>query len=77
MRGYELAKSHGLQVQFICTFTSHSVQFKEDIFNFFLENDLTLKLHPGIAVLRSDEPDKWALSPEKYVSCWFTCWTST
>jgi uncharacterized protein len=66
MRGYELAKSHGLQVQFICTFTSYSEQFKEDIFNFFLENDLTLKLHPALPSLRSDEPDKWALSPEKY-----------
>ncbi len=66
MKGYELAKMHGLQVQFICTFTSHSVQFKEDIFNFFLENDLTLKLHPALPSLRSDEPDKWALSPEKY-----------
>jgi len=33
-----LAKSHGLQVQFICTFTSYSVQFKEQIFNHFLEN---------------------------------------
>jgi uncharacterized protein len=66
MRGYELAKEHGLQVQFICTFTSHSVQFKEDIFNFFLENDLTLKLHPALPSLRSNEPDKWALSPEKY-----------
>jgi uncharacterized protein len=66
MHGYELAKEHGLQVQFICTFTSHSVQFKEDIFNFFLENDLTLKLHPALPSLRSNEPDKWALSPEKY-----------
>lgn len=66
MRGYELAKEHGLQVQFICTFTSHSVQFKEDIFNFFLENDLTLKLHPALPSLRSNDPDKWALSPEKY-----------
>ena len=59
MRGYELAKEHGLQVQFICTFTSHSVQFKEDIFNFFLENDLTLKLHPALPSLRSNEPEKY------------------
>jgi len=66
MRGYELAKMHGLSVQFICTFTSYSVQFKEDIFNFFLENGLTLKLHPALPSLRSGEPDKWALSPEKY-----------
>ncbi len=66
MRGYELAKEHGLSVQFICTFTSYSVQFKEEIFNFFLENGLTLKLHPALPSLRSGEPDKWALSPEKY-----------
>jgi uncharacterized protein len=66
MKGYELAKSHGLQVQFICTFTSYSVQFKEEIFNHFLKNGLTLKLHPALPSLRSDEPDKWALSPEKY-----------
>jgi uncharacterized protein len=66
MRGYELAIEHGLSVQFICTFTSYSVQFKEDIFNFFLENGLTLKLHPALPSLRSGEPDKWALSPEKY-----------
>ena len=66
MKGYELAKERGLQVQFICTFTSYSVQFKEEIFNYFLENGLTLKLHPALPSLKSDEPDKWALSPEKY-----------
>jgi len=66
MRGYELAKKHGLQVQFICTFTSHSVQFKEDIFKFFMYNRLTLKLHPALPSLKSYEPDRWTLSPEKY-----------
>jgi uncharacterized protein len=66
MRGYELAKKHGLQVQFICTFTSHSVQFKEDIFKFFMHNRLTLKLHPALPSLKSYEPDRWTLSPEKY-----------
>jgi uncharacterized protein len=66
MKGYELARSHGIQVQFICTFTSYSVQFKEQIFNHFLENGLALKLHPALPSLRSDEPDKWALSPEQY-----------
>jgi uncharacterized protein len=66
MRGYEIAKEHGLQVQFICTFTSYSVQYKEDIFNFFLKNGLVLKLHPALPSLRSQEPDKWALAPEEY-----------
>lgn len=66
MRGYEIAKDHGLNVQFICTFTSYSVKFKEDIFNFFLENGLTLKLHPALPSLRDKDPEKWALDPEEY-----------
>ena len=66
MRGYEIAREHGLQVQFICTFTSYSVKFKEDIFNYFLENGLTLKLHPALPSLRSQDPEKWALDPEEH-----------
>ena len=66
MRGYEIARAHGLAVRFICTFTSYSVKFKEEIFNFFMENGLTLKLHPALPSLRSEGPDKWALDPEEY-----------
>ncbi len=66
MKGYEIAKSHDLQVSFISTFTSYSIQYKEDIFNFFLENGLNLKLHPALPSLRDENPEKWALSPEEY-----------
>jgi uncharacterized protein len=66
MRGYEIAKAHGLNVRFICTFTSYSVKFREDIFNYFLENDLTLKLHPALPSLRNENPKQWALDPEEY-----------
>jgi uncharacterized protein len=66
MQGYEIAKANDLQVSFICTFTSYSIDLKEDIFNFFLENNLNLKLHPALPSLRDENPDKWALSPEKY-----------
>ena len=66
MKGYEIAKSHGLKVSFISTFTSYSIDFMEDIFNFFLENDLNLKLHPSLPSLRDENPEKWALSPERY-----------
>ncbi|HID27912.1 MAG TPA: TIGR04083 family peptide-modifying radical SAM enzyme [Methanosarcinales archaeon] len=66
MQGYEIACAHGLKVSFICTFTSYSVKFKEDIFNFFLENGLTLKLHPALPSLRDENPEKWALDPEEY-----------
>jgi uncharacterized protein len=66
MRGYEIAKAHGLKVSFSSTFTSYSIDYKEDIFNFFLEKGLTLKLHPALPSLRSEDPSKWAIDPEKY-----------
>jgi uncharacterized protein len=66
MKGYEIAKSHNLKVSFICTFTSHSVNYKEDILNYFIENGLTLKLHPSLPSMRDENPEKWALSPEEY-----------
>ncbi|MDO5836888.1 MAG: TIGR04083 family peptide-modifying radical SAM enzyme [Methanobacterium sp.] len=66
MKGYEIAREEELQVSFISTFTSYSIQYKEDIFNFFLENGLNLKLHPALPSLRDDNPEKWALSPEEY-----------
>ncbi len=66
MRGYEIARAHGLNVRFICTFTSHSVEYKEDIFNFFLQHGFDLKLHPALPSLRDRNPEKWALAPEKY-----------
>jgi len=66
MRGYEIAKAHGLSVRFICTFTCVSVKSREEIFTFFRDNGLILKLHPALPSLRSDEPRKWALDPEEY-----------
>ena len=66
MHGYQIAKAHNLKVSFICTFTSYSIQHKEAILNYFLENDLTLKLHPSLPSMRDDNPDEWALSPEDY-----------
>ncbi|MCK9151570.1 TIGR04083 family peptide-modifying radical SAM enzyme [Methanobacterium alcaliphilum] len=66
MQGYKIAKEKGLSVSFISTFTSHSINLKEDIFHFFLENNLNLKLHPALPSLRSESPDKWAIAPEEY-----------
>jgi uncharacterized protein len=66
MRGYEVARSFGLRVSFICTFTNYSVQFREEIFNFFLQNRFRLKLHPALPSLRGNNPEKWALPPEEY-----------
>ncbi|WAC05527.1 MAG: TIGR04083 family peptide-modifying radical SAM enzyme [Methanoregula sp.] len=66
MRGYEIAKANGLDVRFICTFTSTSVKSREAIFDFFLKNGFTMKLHPALPSLRSENPNQWALEPEEY-----------
>ena len=66
MRGYRIAQEHGLSVRFITTFTSYSEKYREEIFNFYLENGWILKFHPALPSLRGDEPEKWALDPEEY-----------
>ena len=66
MKGYEIARSHGLDVRFICTFTKVSVKSREEIFEFFKQNGFTLKLHPALPSLRSHDPSEWALPPEEY-----------
>jgi uncharacterized protein len=66
MQGYEIARTHGVQVRFICTFTAQSVKQREDIFNFFLKNGFTMKLHPALPSLRSNQPGQWALNPQEY-----------
>lgn len=66
MEGYQIAKEHGLNVRFICTFTNISVKKREEIFNFFKDEGLVMKLHPALPSLKGDNPLKWALSPEEY-----------
>jgi uncharacterized protein len=66
MMGYEIARTHGLNVRFITTFTSHSIKFKEEIFNFYLEKGFTLKLHPCLLSLKGENPKKWTIDPEEY-----------
>jgi len=66
MQGFEIAKVHGLNVRFICTFTNKSIHHKEEIFDFFKKNGFVLKLHPALPSLRSENPKEWALEPVDY-----------
>lgn len=66
MKGYHIAQEHGLSVRFICTFTSGSVRQREEIFRFFLDNHLTMKLHPALPSLRGSDPSRYALEPAQY-----------
>lgn len=66
LRGYKIARDNGLKVNFICTFTSESFRRKEEIFGFFMENGMALKLHPALPSLRDGKVEEWALDPEAY-----------
>ena len=66
MKGYEIAKKHGLDVSFISTFTNYSIKHKEEIFNFFKENGLNMKIHPALPSIKSHKSDNFALDVEDY-----------
>ena len=57
MQGFSVAQNHGLEVRFICTFTRHSVEEREKIVQFFLDQGFTMKLHPALPSLRNSNPD--------------------
>jgi len=66
MKGYNIATENGVRVSFICTFTSYSKDFEEEIYNFFLDNGYNMKLHAALPSLRGDNADPWALSQEDH-----------
>lgn len=66
LEGYETAKKHGLNVSFISTFTNTSIKQKEEIFEFFKENGLNLKIHPALPSIKSHKSDNFALEPKDY-----------
>lgn len=66
MHGYEVAKENGLNVSFISTFTNFSIKHKEEIFNFFKDNHLNMKIHPALSSIKSHKSDNFALDPEDY-----------
>lgn len=66
LKGYEIAKKHGLRVSFISTFTNYSIKHKEEIFNFFKENGFNMKIHPALPSIKSHKSDNFALEPEDY-----------
>jgi len=66
MESYKLARDNGVNVSFICTFTSYSKDYKDEIYDFFLENSFNMKLHAALPSLRSDNADPWALDDEDH-----------
>ena len=66
MAGIERARSHGINIGCICTFTRQSIEFIDKIFDFFLREGLNFSVHSALPSLRYPNADRWSLSAEKH-----------
>jgi uncharacterized protein len=72
MRGVELAHQYGLDAGVICTFTARSAQRADEVFDFFLKQNLSFSIHAALPVLpsgacQSSPPSlPWVLAPPDY-----------
>ena len=76
MKGYRVALENGLEVRFICTFTSYSVQFREEIFRFFMENGFVLNCTRPCLRFGTTTPAGGPWNRKRTEISWSTCWTS-
>jgi len=65
MAGIERARSNGLAVGCICTFTAQSAKRAGDVFDFFLREGLGFGIHAALPPL-DHSADGYALSPKDY-----------
>lgn len=66
MSKYQLAKENGLNINFVLTVTDYSKDYSKDIYDFFKENGINLKIHAALPSLRGDNADIWALPQEEH-----------
>ncbi|MGZ6265707.1 MAG: TIGR04083 family peptide-modifying radical SAM enzyme [Candidatus Limnocylindrales bacterium] len=61
MAGIERARSHGLEVGCICTFTAQSAPRANEIFDFFVAEGLSFSVHAAVSSLRYPDAAGWSL----------------
>lgn len=66
MAGIERARSNGISIGCICTFTPQSVPYAGEIFDFFVREELNFTIHAALPSLRYPEANGWDLSPEAH-----------
>ena len=66
MKKGHLAEENGLNINFVCTFTSYSKDFSNQIYDFFKDNGYILKIHAALPSLRGENADPWALPQEEH-----------
>jgi uncharacterized protein len=65
MNGIERARTCGMNVGCICTFTKQSAQQAAEVFNFFVQAGLDFSIHAALPSLGHPNM-RWTLSPEEY-----------
>lgn len=66
MAGIQLARTYGLNVSCICTFTAQSLPHAREIFDFFVSERLNFTIHAAVPTLRYSGATSWTLSPEAH-----------
>ena len=66
MSNYQLAKEKGLNINFVLTVTDYSKDSSDELYDFFKENKMNLKIHAALPSLRGDNADPWALNQEEH-----------
>ena len=66
MNSVKLASEKGIPINFVCTFTDYSKDFSDEIYDFFKENGLNLKIHAALPSIRGDNADPWALDQKEH-----------
>ena len=65
MSGIKHAQEHGLGVGCICTFTNQSAQYLDEVFSFFVDQQLDFSIHAALPALGISIED-WALNSDTY-----------
>ena len=66
MNGINRARSYGIDVGCICTFTRQSIEHVDEIFDFFLGEGLNFSIHSALPSLRYPDSNRWSLSSEMH-----------
>jgi uncharacterized protein len=66
MAGIERARTHGINVGCICTFTAQTAPRAQEIFDFFVSEGLNFTVHSAVPWLPYPGVNGWSLDPEAH-----------
>ena len=66
MAGIRLAQQYGIDMGCICTFTKESTARYEEIFSFFLNEELPFSIHAAVPSIKGIASEPWIVTPDSY-----------